>query len=161
MAEAVVGLGANLGDRETNIRQAIHALGRLPHTSVTAVSSLYETEPFGVPDVQPNYLNCCVRLQTALSPHALLGACLGIEAQPGRVRIGEKSARVLDADLLLYENASFQTEELTLPHPRMLERAFVLIPLAELYPSQNALGINFSVAQACVEEAGVKKYNGG
>lgn len=158
MAEAVIGMGANLGNRKGNLEQAIDALGRLPRTRVLASSRLYETAPFGVPDSQPDYLNCCIRLETGLSPHALLGACLGVEAAMGRVRLGEKSARCIDIDVLLYEGVSLQTEELTLPHPRMAERAFVLIPLADLFPGQNALGYDFFSVLQKAGKNGVRLY---
>ncbi len=160
MAEAVVGLGGNLGDRPGNLNKAVESLGRLSGTRVLAVSPFYETAPFGVPDEQPDYLNCCVRLETGLSPHALLGACLGIEAALGRTRPGEKSARCIDIDLLLYEGQALCTAELTLPHPRMLERGFVLVPLSDLFAGQNALGLDFSQEFKSVEKSGVKPYPG-
>lgn len=160
MAEAVIGIGANLGEREKNLEQAAAALDRLPHTKVLACSAFYETAPFGVPGPQPDYLNCCIRLETGLSPHTLLGACLGIEAAMGRVRQGEKSARCIDMDVLLYEGACIQTEELTVPHPRMAERAFVLIPLADLFPQKKALGFDFSDALQKVKREGVCLYRG-
>lgn len=143
MSRAVLGLGTNLGDRAENLRAALGALGRLPGTRVEAVSSVWQTAPFDVPDKQQDYWNICVSLETALSPHALLGACLGVEAALGRVRRMYHGARVIDLDLLLYDGAAVQEKELTVPHPGMLERAFVLFPLAELFPERIACGLDF------------------
>lgn len=131
MKEAYLGMGTNIGDREKNLRAAIDALTHLPKTQVEAISSVYETAPVGYLD-QADFLNLCVRIQTGLSPHTLLGACLGIEAAMGRERPFKNAPRVLDIDLLLYEGVQLATEELTLPHARMGERAFVLAPLAEI-----------------------------
>lgn len=108
MKKAVLGLGGNLGNRKENLSAALDALGRLPKTKVSRVSRCYETAPFQVFDAQPDYLNCCAEIETDLSPRALLGACLGIEAAMGRVRLVEKGARVLDIDLLLYEGEGFR-----------------------------------------------------
>lgn len=143
MSRAVLGLGTNLGDRAENLRAALGALGRLPGTRVEAVSSVWQTAPFDVPDKQQDYWNICVSLETALSPHALLGACLGVEAALGRVRRTYHGARVIDLDLLLYDGAAVQEKELTVPHPAMLERAFVLFPLSELFPERIACGLDF------------------
>lgn len=159
MAKAVLGLGGNLGEREQNIYGAIDALGRLPGTAVLKISSLYQTPPFQVFDRQPDYLNCCVFIETELSPHALVGACLGIEAGMGRVRLVEKGARVIDLDLLLYEGRTENSAELALPHPRMLERAFVLVPLAELFPEGDALGLRFADALADVDTNGIQRMS--
>ena len=143
MSRAVLGLGTNLGDRAENLCAALGALGRLPGTRVEAVSSVWQTAPFDVPDKQQDYWNICVSLETTLSPHALLGACLGVEAALGRVRRTYHGARVIDLDLLLYDGAAVQEKELTVPHPGMLERAFVLFPLSELFPERIACGLDF------------------
>ena len=139
---AVLGLGGNLGDRLANLQAAVDALGHLPRTTVTAVSSVYETAPVGYAD-QPDFLNIVLTVDTALSPRALLGGCLGIEAALGRVRTFQNAPRVVDVDVLLIEGLSSQEEELILPHPRMMERAFVLVPLAEIFPAGEALGVKF------------------
>lgn len=139
---AVLGLGGNLGDRAANLSAAVKALEHLPGTRVTALSSLYETAPVGYAD-QPDFLNRVAVVETSLSPRALLGGCLGIEAALGRVRGRRFGPRVVDIDLLLYEGVASGDPELTLPHPRMMERAFVLVPLAELFPDHVALGIPF------------------
>lgn len=155
--KAVVSLGANIprggalaagedGRRQT-LQSAVEALGALCATSVVRVSSLYETVPVGYTE-QPLFLNAAVELETKLSPRALLGACLGIEAAHGRVRTFANAPRTLDIDLLGYEGTVFADDELTLPHPRLAERAFVLIPLTELYPNGCAPGFSFSPCDA-------------
>ncbi len=148
--KAILCLGANLGDRGQAINQALDAISRLPHTALLRSSSILETAPEGVIDCQPDYLNCVCEVETAMPPEALLGACFGIEAMAGRVRTGYKSARTLDIDLLLYEGMSSDSEFMTVPHPRMLERRFVLLPLSELYPGGTALGLDFSEALRAV-----------
>ena len=131
MSIAFVGIGTNMGDRILNINKAIDALKLLPNTTVENVSNIYETEPWGLKE-QPNFLNGVIKLNTELSPSALLGALLGIEAAMGRIREIKNGPRVLDLDLLIYDNITVSTPELTLPHPFMLEREFVLKPLTEL-----------------------------
>lgn len=128
---AVIGIGTNLGNREENLKNSIDALNLLPNTKVTKVSKIYETEPWGYAE-QDNFLNCCMLIETELSPHALLGACLGIEAALKRVRTIKNGPRTADLDILLYENVTENTEELKIPHPLMQERAFVLVPLNDL-----------------------------
>lgn len=131
MSIAFIGIGTNMGDRALNIRNAVNSLKLLPNTSVEAVSNIYETEPWGFKE-QSNFLNGVIKLSTELSPRALLGALLGIEAAFGRVREIKNGPRVLDLDLLIYDDVTINTTELTLPHPFMLEREFVLKPLIEL-----------------------------
>lgn len=127
-----VALGSNMGDSLENLHRGIDSFNLIPGTRVLAVSGIYETAPWGYED-QNNFLNCVIRGETSLSPQALLGACLGIEAALGRVREIKNGPRILDADLLLYEDEKILTDELILPHPRMLERAFVMIPLMDVY----------------------------
>lgn len=131
MSQAYIALGSNMGDRAENINRATFAIAALPMTRVTGVSRIYETEPVDCPPCE-NFYNAAIRVETGLSPKALLGACLGIEAGMGRLRSKRNGPRVIDLDLLLYENYEEATEELTLPHPRMMERAFVLMPLSDL-----------------------------
>ena len=133
MKKAYISIGANLGNEEENLRRAVSAMGALPDTRVCAVSSFYETAPVGYAD-QPAFLNLVAGVETELSPHALLGACLGVEAAMGRVRTFKNGPRVIDIDLLLYEGVVSEEPELVLPHPRMAGRAFVMIPLAEIAP---------------------------
>jgi 2-amino-4-hydroxy-6-hydroxymethyldihydropteridine diphosphokinase len=132
-ATAYVALGSNLGDREGHLRSAIAELRLLGH--VTAVSSFYETEPVGtVP--QPDFLNAVAELETRLLPEDLLSALLRIEQEHGRDRTAgpAKGPRTLDLDLLAYDSLVLETPMLTLPHPAMAQRRFVLIPLAEIAP---------------------------
>lgn len=157
MKEAALSLGSNLGNRVENLSSAIRALNLLCGTSVISVSHNYETEPFGV-EGQPMYLNCCAKIMTELSPVALLGACLGIEAAMGRYRVVPQAARPIDIDVLMFEGVRVQTEELTLPHPRMMERAFVLVPLQDIYPEMVAMGMSFEKALEHVDPSGVILY---
>ena len=155
--KAILGLGGNLGDAAHNLRCALDALDTLCGTRVVRVSSFYRTEAVEVREPQPPYLNCVAEIETALSPNALLGACLGIESALGRFRLGYKSPRTIDIDLLLYEGISMTTDELTLPHPRMLCRAFVLAPLKELFPDGNALGLAFGERLAAVADQRIQR----
>lgn len=158
MTEAVIELGSNLLDREKNIKSAIEAIERLPFTNVVKLSSLYETEPFGVPDKQDNYINCCVKIETALLAETLIGCCLGIEAAMGRVRRFKNAARIIDVDLLLYGDKNVNTSDLQLPHPRILERAFVLVPLSDIYKDGKTPCFDFSENLKVLDTSGVKKY---
>jgi 2-amino-4-hydroxy-6-hydroxymethyldihydropteridine diphosphokinase len=130
-ATAYIGLGANLGDRAATLREAARRLGELG--AITAVSSFYETEPVGFRE-QPSFLNAVIALETDLPPAALFDALLAIERDLGRVRSFRNAPRTLDLDILLQDDLVMDTPELTLPHPRMHERAFVLAPLAEIAP---------------------------
>lgn len=131
MAIAYIALGANLGDRLAALRAAVAGLSALG--SVEAVSPVYETAPVGYTD-QPPFLNAVARLRTEQAPGALLDALLRIEADLGRVRTFRNAPRPLDLDLLLYDDLVLDTPALTVPHPRLHERAFVLVPLADLAP---------------------------
>jgi 2-amino-4-hydroxy-6-hydroxymethyldihydropteridine diphosphokinase len=134
---AAIALGSNLesrfGDREANLREAVRRIGALG--DVRAVSSFYDTEPVGYL-AQPRFLNGALVLETKLEPVALMRDLLGVERAMGRERVGAvaKGPRVIDLDLLLYGDVVLATEELTLPHPEMQERRFVLEPLAEIAP---------------------------
>jgi 2-amino-4-hydroxy-6-hydroxymethyldihydropteridine diphosphokinase len=134
VTRAFVGLGANLGDREGTIRAALAALGAEDGVEVVAVSTLRETEPVGV-GPQPVFLNGAAELETTLSARELLDLLLETERRFGRVRVpGEHGPRTLDLDLLLYGDEVIEEPGLTVPHPRLHERRFVLEPLAELAP---------------------------
>lgn len=126
-----LGLGSNLGDRERNLREAIHHLRRVVH--VSAVSDLYETEPVGI-KAQPWFLNAVLAATTRLAPMELLRACQAIERRLGRPDTSRSGPRTIDIDLLLYDDLVLDSAALTLPHPRLHERRFVLEPLAELAP---------------------------
>ncbi len=131
--DVFIALGANLGDPVGQVLGGIEALARLPGTRLAARSSLYRSRPVGGP-AQPDYVNAVVRLSTRLPPRALLRWCLAIEARHGRRREGKNTPRTLDLDLLLYDGLIMHEPGLTLPHPRMHERGFVLLPLAEIAP---------------------------
>lgn len=128
---AFLGLGSNLGDRRGFLQAALDRIDGLPTTSVRQTSSLYETEPWGGL-AQPRYLNLVAEIGTGLAPEALLAQVLAIEEALGRVRTVRWGPRTIDVDLLWMEGEERATPRLTLPHPRLIERAFVLIPLAEL-----------------------------
>ncbi|MCW5622090.1 MAG: 2-amino-4-hydroxy-6-hydroxymethyldihydropteridine diphosphokinase [Burkholderiales bacterium] len=132
-ARAYVGVGSNLDDPVVHVREAMTALDQLPLTRVVCCASLYRSAPVGKLD-QPDFINSVAALDTQLAPEPLLDALLAVEARHGRVR-GERNApRTLDLDLLLYGTQRMHGAHLTLPHPRMHERAFVLLPLAEIDP---------------------------
>jgi 2-amino-4-hydroxy-6-hydroxymethyldihydropteridine diphosphokinase len=126
---AFLGLGSNLGDRETYLREAVGSL-----TGVVAVSPVYETDPVGGPDGQGAYLNLVVELQTDLTPRALLGVCHRLESAAGRVREERWGPRTLDVDILWVDGGPIDEPDLQVPHPRMLDRRFVMAPLADLAP---------------------------
>ncbi|GHT99184.1 2-amino-4-hydroxy-6-hydroxymethyldihydropteridine pyrophosphokinase [Betaproteobacteria bacterium] len=138
---AYVAFGANLGDPFSAFTAARAALAALPHTQVVAHSSCYRSAPVGVPGEQPDYLNAVIALDTALAPPALLDALLAIETRGGRTRETTLAPRTIDLDLLLHGDAILNTPTLTLPHPRLHLRAFVLRPLAELAPQLVVPGI--------------------
>ena len=131
---AYIGLGSNLGDRERTIEQAVALLRAGPGVEVVSESTLRETEPWG-PVAQPRFLNCAVEVETSLEPRALLGVLLDVERRLGRVREERWGPRTIDLDLLLYGDAALDEPGLTVPHPRLHERAFVLEPLHELDPT--------------------------
>ncbi len=129
--KAYLGIGTNIGDRLQNLKDAVSALRLLPMTRVTECSNIYETAPVGYEN-QQDFLNMVCEVETDLLAEVLLGAALGIEAALGRVRTIKNGPRVIDIDLLLYEKQTSNTESLVLPHPRMMERNFVLKPLLDL-----------------------------
>lgn len=133
MHSAYVALGANLDDPVARIKAALLALDGVPGVSLVQASSCYRTAPVGLAG-QPDFINAVARVQTSLAPVDLLQALLGIEQHFGRVRLEKNGPRTLDLDLLLYEDQVLHLPQLSLPHPRMHLRAFVLVPLAEIAP---------------------------
>ncbi len=129
--KAYLGIGTNIGNRMENLQNAVSSLNLLPLTNVTQISNVYETDPVGYDD-QDDFLNIVVEVETNLNSDNLLGAALGIEAGLGRIRTIKNGPRVIDVDLLLYGDEIKNTETLILPHPRMMERGFVLIPLSDI-----------------------------
>ena len=138
-----LGLGSNVGDRETYLRAALEALREISASPFRA-SKIYETEPVG-PGEQEKYLNLCVRLTTALTPRQLLDYCKEAEQRLGRIPRGRWAPREIDIDILSYDNETLQEEGLTLPHPGIAERQFVLVPLVELDPTLVFPGFKDSV----------------
>ena len=130
--DVYLGLGANMGDRQANLEMAIELLGE--RLNLQQVSSVYETEPVGIPD-QPWFLNTVVAGETALTPQRLLKLCKEIERAAGRKETVRFGPRVLDIDILLYKGLVIHEKDLDIPHPRMHERRFVLVPLLEIAPS--------------------------
>ena len=130
---AYIGLGTNLGNRQANLQMALKELTTLPTMELCRVSSVYETAPVGMTD-QPDFLNMVAQGETTLSPRELLDALLHIENKMGRTRTVRWGPRVIDLDLLLYGDTQISLPGLTVPHPRLPERAFVLTPLAEIAP---------------------------
>ncbi|MBC6316369.1 2-amino-4-hydroxy-6-hydroxymethyldihydropteridine diphosphokinase [Listeria grandensis] len=134
MHKAYLSIGTNIGNRETNLENALRALNKSAAIKITRVSGVYETDPVGFEDQAP-FLNIAVALETTLDPETLLQTGLAIENDLGRVREIRWGPRLIDIDLLLYDDVIQQTETLELPHPRMNERAFVMIPLQEIAPT--------------------------
>lgn len=134
MITAHIGLGANLGNAEATLRSATAELRALPRSRLTGLSSLYRSAPLG-PAGQGDYLNAVARLETPLPPHDLLQALQDIENRHGRLRQERWGPRTLDLDLLLYGNDLISTAPLTVPHPEMMHRNFVVVPLLEINPA--------------------------
>ena len=139
VARAYIGLGANLGDARAALASAVQELAALPDTRVVALSSLYRTAP--IDSSGPDYLNAVAAIDTVLAPEALLDRLQAIETGHGRERPYRNAPRTLDLDLLLHGDAVRATARLTVPHPRLHQRAFVLLPLLELAPVLTAPGL--------------------
>ncbi|WP_417670169.1 2-amino-4-hydroxy-6-hydroxymethyldihydropteridine diphosphokinase [Roseibium sp.] len=131
---AALGLGSNMGDTRQNLTTAVEKLDACEGIRVLARSSDYRTPPWG-PVPQDDYRNICLKIETTLSPRDLLTRCLEIEKELGRVRDIRWGPRIIDIDVLIHGDNKVDEENLTVPHPRMGERAFVLVPLAEIWPN--------------------------
>lgn len=155
MAEALIGLGGNLGDVAATFETA---LGRLAvgGVHVLARSSNWKTPPWGVTD-QPAFVNACILAETDLSPQALLELCLAVEASLGRRREIRWGPRVIDLDVLDVDGRTIDAPGLTLPHPRLTERAFVLVPLAEIVPDRIVAGATVAEHLAGVDASGIER----
>lgn len=133
LGRAFVSLGSNLHEPQAQVEQALVEIAALPATRLLARSSLYRTAPVGYCD-QPDFINAVAQIETGLTPHELLDALLDMEHRRGRVRTFRNAPRILDLDVLLYDDLVCHEDGLTVPHPRMHERAFVLLPLLEIAP---------------------------
>ena len=156
MNTAYLGLGSNLGDRRRHLAGALRRLQAGAGIRIAEVSSVYETKPVGVAG-QPIFLNLVARITTTRSAHELLDQCLRVEAGLGRVRRERWGPRTIDIDLLLYGDARINDGRLTVPHPRMRERGFVLAPLAEIAPGLLLAGKTAGALAARIGQAGVRK----
>ncbi|MEO8332463.1 MAG: 2-amino-4-hydroxy-6-hydroxymethyldihydropteridine diphosphokinase [Gallionella sp.] len=150
---AFIGLGSNLEDPRSQLQRAFAALDELPGTRVAAQSSLYRSAPLGNPD-QPDFVNAVARIVTELSPRALLQALLQIEQSHGRERTFRNAPRTLDLDILLYDDMQLHEHGLTIPHPQMHLRAFVLQPLLEISPDASipSIGQARRAIQDCLDQ---------
>lgn len=137
--DAVIGLGSNVGDKARNIRQAIALLAEAGDIRVVGISRLYRTAPWGKLD-QDWFVNACVSVATDLAPRDLLARCLAVEATMKRVRQERWGPRIIDVDVLVYRDVILNEPDLVLPHPRITDRAFVLVPLAEIAPDLEIAG---------------------
>jgi 2-amino-4-hydroxy-6-hydroxymethyldihydropteridine diphosphokinase len=161
LAIAYLGLGSNLGDREENLRQALIRLS--PNATVEKLSAIYETEPVGYKE-QPLFLNLVCRISTDLPPDELLCFAKKIETEMGRIPSFPNAPRIMDIDILLYDDTIMETQNLTIPHPRLKDRAFVLIPLMEIEPDLIHPELDKTIAQLANAVKGreaVPRYKGG
>jgi 2-amino-4-hydroxy-6-hydroxymethyldihydropteridine diphosphokinase len=151
---AYLGLGGNLGNRRQYLADAVLALNSEAGIRVEKISSVYQTKPVGVID-QPDFLNLVVQLLTSLTAHELLVRCLQIEKKLGRVRAERWGPRTIDLDLLWVSGVPLNESDLVLPHPRMKERAFVLVPLAEIAPTLLLDGVSIHELTSKLDQSGL------
>lgn len=158
MAESLIALGGNLGEARERLHHAVAALCDGDLVRLLARSSDYSTPPWGVEE-QPRFVNLCIQVETDLTPHALLSRAQEVERALGRVRETERrwGPRPVDIDLLTYDDIALTTPDLILPHPRLFERGFVLVPLAEIAPERVIAGRRVRDALARVDAAGIEK----
>ena len=158
MADALIALGGNVGDVRATFKKAIPTICGMTQAALLARSSDYATPPWGEKQ-QPRFVNACIEIETTLDPHALLFTLHKIENKFGRDRAGEGrwGPRTLDLDLIAWDDVSLRTPELTLPHPRLFERAFVLVPLAEIAPARLIAGRSIAAALAELSTDGIER----
>jgi 2-amino-4-hydroxy-6-hydroxymethyldihydropteridine diphosphokinase len=152
---AFLGLGGNIGDVPQAMRQALAQLASHPKLHIGDVSPLYKTPPWGIED-QPWFHNCCARVETRLQPAELLALCLKAERQLKRERALRWGPRTIDIDILDFDGFQSVSESLTVPHPRMFERAFVMRPLADLAPQRVIVGKTVAEWNSCLDDAGIE-----
>lgn len=157
MSRAFIGLGSNIGHTEDTIREALRLIDSHPDINVTVASSLYLTEPVGYED-QPWFCNCVAEVETKLAPDRLLDVLQEIENKLGRVRTIRWGPRTVDLDILLYDNLTVDSARLSIPHPRMKERAFVMVPLAEIAAAKE-FPDGTTIASVRAELDSEKKYS--
>ena len=155
MHRAALALGGNMGDVAHAFVAAFDALEAGGRMRVIARSNVWRTPPWGKTD-QPDFLNMCALVETQLSPRDLLSHCLDVETRAGRVRLERWGPRLIDIDVLAYDDVRWDDEALTLPHPRMRERAFVLIPLAQIAPDWMIDGVRVDALAAVVDSGGMQ-----
>ena len=158
MASVLIALGGNVGDVRATFRKAISHICGMAQAALIARSSDYATPPWGDEDQDP-FINACVEIETSLDPHALLFVMHKVEQKFGRTRNKERQwgPRTLDLDMIAYDDVSLQKPDLTLPHPRLFERAFVLVPLAEIAPDRVIAGRRVADALAQLSTEGIQR----
>jgi 2-amino-4-hydroxy-6-hydroxymethyldihydropteridine diphosphokinase len=158
MSDAIIALGGNVGDIRATFRKAIANICGMAQAALLARSSDYATPPWGEQD-QPRFINACIEIDTGLDPHALLFVLHKVEQKFGRERAYERrwGPRTLDLDLIAYDDVKIDKPELTLPHPRLFERAFVLVPLAEIAPNRLIGGRRVGEALAALSTEGIER----
>ena len=158
MADVIIALGGNVGDVRATFKKAIANICGMAQAALLARSSDYATPPWGEAN-QPRFVNACIEIETALDPHALLFTLQKVEQKFGRDRSKEQrwGPRTLDLDLIAYDDVRLDRPELTLPHPRLFERAFVLVPLAEIAPDRMIAGRRVSEALAMLSIDGIER----
>lgn len=156
MPKAYLSLGSNMGDRRRYLEEAVKRLSSHSDLEVTGVSSFYETDPWGYED-QDAFLNICIEVETDMEPAQLLKVCQSVESGLDRTRTIHWGPRTIDVDILIYGDYTSQSTELTVPHPRMTERGFVLVPLGELAPDLTVNGKKVSDWLLEVDQTGIRK----
>jgi len=158
MADVLIALGGNVGDVRATFNKAISHICGMTQAALLARSSDYSTPPWGEADQAP-FINACIEIETSLDPHALLFVMQKVEQKFGRTRDKDRrwGPRTLDLDMIAYDDVSLQKPDLTLPHPRLFERAFVLVPLAEIAPDRVIAGIRVRDGLASVSTQGIER----